>query len=54
VEKDAVWTVLFPRAGAGATQVRSSRLEHSLRVQRVRPQNQRPTDAGRVLNDYYL
>ena len=35
MEEDVVWIVLLPRARAGATQVRASRLEHTLRVQRV-------------------
>ena len=46
MEKDAVWSVLLPRAGSGATQVRTARLEHSIRVQRIRSPYQRTTDAG--------
>jgi len=47
MEEDAVRTVLLPRTGARASQVRSTRLEHSVRVQRIRPQDQCPTDAGK-------
>jgi len=48
MEEDVVRFVLFPCVGAGAAQVRTTRLEHSLRVQRIRPQNQRQTDAGHL------
>jgi len=47
VEEDAVWTVFLPRVDPRKTQVRSSWLEHSVRIQRDRPENFRAT-AGNV------
>ena len=43
--QDAVRSVLLPRSGPRAPQVRTSGLEHPLRVQRDRPANQRATAA---------
>jgi len=48
VEEDAVRAVFLPRSGAGAAQVRSARLEHSVRVQRERSQDQHASDAGEM------
>jgi len=46
LEEDVVWPLLLPRPRAGTSQVRSSRLEHSVRVQRERPPHQHAPDAG--------
>jgi len=46
MEEDVVRAVFLPRPGAGATQVRTSWLEHSVRVQRVGPPHQHAPDAG--------
>ena len=43
----SLWAVLLPRNGAGKTQVRPPGMEHSLRVQRVRPEDQYEAIAGR-------
>jgi len=51
VEEDAVRAVFLPRSGAGAAQVRSARLEHSVRVQRERSEDQHASDAGDDVTD---
>ena len=44
----AVWSLFLPRLGAGEKEVWSSRVEHSVRVQRVRLEDQHETVAGNI------
>ena len=46
LQEASVCFVFLPRSRARTAQVRTSRLEHSLRIQRIRSANQRATAAG--------
>ena len=45
--KIAIWFMLLPRSGAGATQIRRLGMEHSLRIQRIRSPHKHAATPGK-------